>query len=288
MLKKLTLFSLKCFLDAAMMGSISESARRNFVSQSAVSQAIQKLEATLGVPLTVHKKQLFKLTPQGEIVAEQAKHIFSSVRRLQDVLDQYSGKPGMPLHFVTTHSIGLSLLPDVLRRFRATYPEIETSFLLGGLTQIKGWLKQGIAEFALALAGADLKEYQSFSLYTGAFCMYRHRKETRSIDQAGVYVEHREGFMVEAFDGAYRRLHHKPLPIAQELNSWELIARSIELSKGYGLLPDLVVRNNRFPHLVPVTAPSLSYSLQAIYPKGESLSYTAKSFLDIVQESLSS
>ena len=94
--------------------------------------------------------------------------------------------------------------------------------------------------------------------------------------------------MVEAFNKAYQRRYHKPLPISHELNSWELTARSMELSKGYGLLPDLVVRNNRFPHLVPVLAPTLPYTLQAIYLKGCSLSSTAKAFLDMVQEGIKS
>ena len=283
MLTDLSLFSLKCFVDAAMMGSLSEAARRNFVTQSAVSQAITRLEAKLGVSLTTHKKQRFKLTPEGEIVVQQAHQIFSAVKGLQDALDRHLGAPKMGLSFVTTHSIGLSLLPEVLGQFRASFPEIEHNLLFGGLTQIKNWLRTGVAEFALTLADPYFKEYDAQPLYTGTFCLYRHKEETRPIEEAGVYVEHRKGFMVEAFNEAYRRRFRKPLPISHEMNSWELTARSIEFSKGYGLLPDLVVRNNRFPYLVPVPAPTLPYTLQAIYLKGTSLSSTAKAFLDIVQ-----
>jgi DNA-binding transcriptional LysR family regulator len=275
---------LKCFYDAALMGSVSESARRNFVSQSAVSQAIAKLEKALGVLLCLHKKQQFKLTKEGEIVFEKAKEIFSSVRRLQDALDQHHERPKMPLHFVTTHSIGLSLLPDFIAEFKQKYPDIEIHFQFGGLTQIKGWLKQGIAEFALVLQSPHVMEYQEIFLYAGKFGLYKHKKETKSLKLLGAYVEHKDGMMVSEFQTAYRALHHQEMPICSKLNSWEFIARSMENSHGYGLIPDLITLKGRYPYLVPASEPQLPYNLCAIFPKGEQLSYSAQTFLNLLKE----
>ena len=173
----INLFHLKCFYDTAMMGNLSEAARRNYVSQPAVSKAIKNLEEILGVCLCHHKKQQFKLTPEGEIVFSKSKEIFSSIRNLQNALDEHKSVPKMPLHFVSTQSLGLSLFPDLLPRFQQAFPSIELHFLLGGLSQIKGWLKQGIAEFALVIASKDVAEYDQIPLYTGSFGMYRHEKE---------------------------------------------------------------------------------------------------------------
>ena len=266
------------------MGSVSESARRNFVSQSAVSQAIAKLEKTLGVLLCLHKKQQFKLTKEGEIVFEKAKEIFSSVRRLHDALDQHHERPKMPLYFVTTHSIGLSLLPNFIVEFKKSYPDIDIHFQFGGLTQIKGWLKQGIAEFALVLQSPHLAEYQEAFLYAGKFGLYKHKKETQTLELLGVYVEHQEGLMVPEFQAAYQALHQHEMPICSELNSWEFIARSMENSRGYGLIPDLITLKGRYPYLLPLSQPQLPYHLCAVFPKGEQLSYSAQTFLNLLKE----
>lgn len=279
---------LKCFYDAALMGSISESARRNFVSQPAVSQAIAKLEKTLGVPLCLHKKQQFKLTIEGEIVFERAKAIFSSIRQLRDALDQHYQRPKMPLHFVTTHSIGLSLLPHFITDFKKAYPDIEIHFQFGGLTQIKGWLKQGIAEFALVLQNAYIAEYQQTCLYTGKFSLHKHKNEKRPLKLAGAYVEHKDGMMVSEFQIAYRALKHEEMPICAELNSWEFIARTMETSHGYGLIPDIITSNERYPFLLSLPEPSLPYTLCAACLKGEQLSYSAQVFLKALKEFLSS
>lgn len=276
----LNLFYLKCFYDAALMGTISESARRNFVSQSAVSQAIAKLEKTLEVMLCHHKKQQFKLTPEGEIVFEKAKEIFSSVRRLQDSLDQHRKQPRMAIHFVTTHSIGLSLLPNFITEFKSGYPEIEVHFQFGGITQIKGWLKQGIAEFALVLDNDHVREYQQMPLYEGKFGLFTHKDEKNHLNFLGVLVEHRDGMMIEEFQAKYKALHKEEMPIRAELSSWEFIARSMENSHGFGLIPDLITLTGRYPYLKMLKEPVLPYTLCAVFPKGEQLSYSAEIFLN--------
>lgn len=279
---EINLFYLKYFHDAVLMGSVCESARRNFVSQSAVSQAIAKLENTLGVELCMHKKQQFKLTGEGEIVFLKAKEIFSSIRSLNDALDQYRKSPKMALNFVTTHSIGLSILPNFLHDFRKNYPNVEVNFQFGGLTQIKGWLKQGIAEFALVLLSPHFMEYSQYPLYKGNFGLYKQKNEKGSIDDLGVFVENREGLMVNEFRNAYLESYGKPMPISLELNNWEFIARYIESFGGYGLIPDLLVMGKRYPKLECLPQLSLPYTLSAVYPKGEKLSYSATTFLKLL------
>lgn len=190
----------------------------------------------------------------------------------------------MPVHFVTTHSIGLSVLPNFISTFKRIYPDIEIHFQFGGLTQIKGWLKQGIAEFALVLQSPHVLEYQQVCLYSGKFSLYKHKGEKRPLNLLGAYVEHKDGMMVPEFQTAYMALQDKEIPICAELNSWEFIARTMETSHGYGLIPDIITLNGRYPFLLPFPEPALSYTLCAVFPKGEQLSYSAQVFLDALKE----
>jgi DNA-binding transcriptional LysR family regulator len=70
----------------------------------------------------------------------------------------------------------------------------------------------------------------------------------------------------------------------RSLNSWELIARTIEHHQGYGLFPDFITLMGRHPQLIPISKPSLPYTLNAIFHKGEQLSYSARTFLDSLKE----
>lgn len=272
----INLFYLKYFLDTALTGNVSEAARRNFVSQPAVSKAIMKLEEILGVSLFHHKKQQFKLTPEGEIVFSKSKEIFSATRNLKDALDQYLKEPRMPLNFLATQSIGLSIFPDLIPHFKKTYPNVELHFLFGGISQIKGWLKQGIAEFALVIESPDTFDYQQIPLYTGQFKLYKNKNESRPVESAGCYIEHKEGLFISE----YLEKSKIALSFTAELNSWELIARTIESHGGYGLIPDIILLSKRYPNLVEASPISLPYTICAAYPKGENLSFSAKTFLE--------
>lgn len=279
---RLNLTYLKFFHDAALSGSVSESAKRNFVTQSAVSQAISKLEKSLEVSLCQHKKQKFKITAEGRLVFNHAKNVFSSVRNLHDAIDHFQKKPRMPLNFVCTHSVGLSLLPGFLPTFEKEFPQISVNFLFGGLSQIRGWLKQGIAEFALVLESGDFSEYKCKPIHSGVFTLFKHKKEKTKPQDTGIYVEHREGMLVEEFQRQYAKIHDVPLPIRAEMNSWEFTARCLQSGGGFGFIPDLVLFGSRYPDLVPIKkdVPKLPYKVCAVSLKGEKLSFSAQTFVD--------
>ena len=74
------LIYLKYFIDAAESNSVSESAKKNFVTQSCVSQGIKKLEQTLKVDLTMHLRNRFKLTEEGKIIFIKGKQVFKSLK----------------------------------------------------------------------------------------------------------------------------------------------------------------------------------------------------------------
>ena len=282
----LNLSYLKFFLDAANTGSISESAKRNFVTQSAVSQAITKLEGVLGVPLCLHKKQKFELTEEGHVVLKHAQNIFSSIKDLYIGIDQQREKPQMPLFVLSTHSLGLSLFPNLLPYFAEMHPEISFKFQLGGFSQIRAWLQQGIADFALVLDSPMIHNYSKYNLYQGAFRIYKHKKEKANYQKKGIYIESLQGFMVAEYLQEHEKKYDSPLNIKTELNNWSLIAQYIEKNGGYALLPDFFFLYGDFPSLVSASEIDIAipYKISAIYPKERKLMGSSMAFLKLLTD----
>lgn len=65
--EELNLYALKYFFDAVDSQSLTKSSEINFVTRSAISQAVGRLEAWAGQKLTTHEKKNFRLTPEGEV-----------------------------------------------------------------------------------------------------------------------------------------------------------------------------------------------------------------------------
>ena len=59
------LHALEVFVTAARCGTFSGAAKALFVTQSAVSRQIQRIEGHLGSPLFIRHKRGLRLTPEG-------------------------------------------------------------------------------------------------------------------------------------------------------------------------------------------------------------------------------
>ena len=68
---------LKYFYSAGKHLSMSKAAAENFVTQSAISQGIHKLELELGIQLISSRKNKLELTSDGELLLDKCENIFS-------------------------------------------------------------------------------------------------------------------------------------------------------------------------------------------------------------------
>lgn len=124
-LNNVTLRQLRYFVAAARNGQFSMAASSENVSQSAITNAVLALEKALGVRLFYRLAQGVSLTPEGQDFFLQACHILDSVRdathKPRFLARQLRGKVRM----AASYTVLGYLLPDLLARFRASYPEVE-------------------------------------------------------------------------------------------------------------------------------------------------------------------
>lgn len=72
---------MKYFTSIVRNNSFTEAAEECYISQSAISQQIQALEADLGVTLLVRENRKFHLTPAGEYFYRQAVILLGETER---------------------------------------------------------------------------------------------------------------------------------------------------------------------------------------------------------------
>ena len=89
------------------------------------------------------------------MVLREAVKIFSAIMELQAALGETKKKPIYPVQFATTNSLGLSLLPRMLIEVKRDHAHLDVQYTMGGLSQIKALLKQGIIDFALGNYSKD-------------------------------------------------------------------------------------------------------------------------------------
>jgi DNA-binding transcriptional LysR family regulator len=122
--------------EIARHGSFSRAAESLHLSQPAVSLHMRQLEARCGTALLERVGKRAFPTPAGTILLEHAGRAFAELDRAQEALGQLRGVVAGRLRLGTGATASIHLLPPLLRRMRARYPELELIVVTGNASEI--------------------------------------------------------------------------------------------------------------------------------------------------------
>lgn len=163
-------FRLRVFITAAKTLNFTKCAEQLFISQPAVSKHIGELESRYKVQLFERSGSRLALTEAGRVMLEHAERIADGYRRLQYEMDLFTDRLGGELKVGASTTIAQYVLPQVLARFTARFPEVKVSLASGNSEQV---------EAALARHDTDLGLVESSA---------RHHRHRGLYDPAGVFV----------------------------------------------------------------------------------------------------
>ena len=147
MIDNITLY--KYFLMAINTGSLSKVAREMYVTQPAVSNAIQQLEEALGVKLFFRTSRGITPTPEGELLREYVSNALSFLEAGEDKLRDISGLRGGILRVGASDMTLKFYLLDHLQKFKSRYPGVHLSITNNPTPRTLEALKNGRLDFCV-------------------------------------------------------------------------------------------------------------------------------------------
>jgi len=153
--------------------SVSKTAEKLFLVQSAVSQQMIRLEQELGSDLFVRKgKRLTGLTELGELVSEQANISINAVKNIRHLADDFKQPSLGILRIGCTHTQARYILPPVIRVFNKTYPNIELQIHQGNPDQLVEWASNDQVDFSICTESlAQSNKLESIACYRWNRCL---------------------------------------------------------------------------------------------------------------------
>lgn len=140
---------LKVLTEVVGRGSFSAAAEALSYTQSAVSQAIARLEAETGTTLVVRDRQGVRPTAAGATLVEHAETIFAQIDAAETDLAAVLGVRIGRLRMASFPSAGATLMPLAIATFREAHPDVSLTLAEGEPEEIAPRLRAG--EFDLAL-----------------------------------------------------------------------------------------------------------------------------------------
>lgn len=252
----MTLDQLRVFLAVAEHLHFSRAAEELYITQPAVSAAIQCLEAEYGVKLFHRIGRRIEITDAGKLLQVETQKILDHValteRGLRELNDLQRGE----LNLGCSLTIGNYWLPDKLSKFKQQYPGISVNCTLANAEEICAGTATGT--FDLGLVTGDIKASLKSTLeeevvgserlliVVGQSHPWFERAEVSLTE-----IVKTDWVMREAGSGVQQMLEQAlqswginpdELNVTLVLNSSEMVKAVVESGTGAAAIPELMVK----------------------------------------------
>lgn len=273
------IINLKYFFDTVRTNSFGESAKCNHVTQSAISQAVSKLENDLNCQLFTRQPGNCKVTEKGFLLFEQAREIFQTLHRAEEAITEQKGGT---ITIGCTHSFAIGPLSSYLMLARKKLPGLQINFRLGHYCDIKEWIKKGVIDFGILLDNDDLSYFECIKIFHGHFSLYAS-KSCKDVQDLGFLLDTDERKESNLLRKDYIKKYGRELPVSMEVSSWEVIANLTVAGFGIGQFPDYVAQSRKSKlKLVYKKLNAIPYTLYALFKKNKTPNPHALQFCQLL------
>ncbi|MGZ5831253.1 MAG: LysR family transcriptional regulator [Telluria sp.] len=290
------ILDLQAFVAVAERASFRQAAADLFLSQSALSRRIDKLEESLGVKLFERTTRRVRLTNVGET-------FLVNVRTALDGLeDAVLGIADLAAHRTGTVTLACvpsavwHFLPDALQRFSARYPRIRVRVHDESAQDVLNLVLNGEADFGINFSGAENPEIVFEPIHVESYVLamrFDHplakRKTLSWKDTVGeryISVAKSSGNR-SLIDTALAGIEKHPI-ISCEVNHVSGVLALVEAGMGVAAVPGLSVLPGRRDRIVgvPLVHPEITRTVGLISKRDHSMAPAARTLFDMLSDTL--
>jgi DNA-binding transcriptional LysR family regulator len=287
---------LLAFIAVAERASFRQAAADLFLSQSALSRRIDKLEEGLGVKLFERTTRRVQLTNVGQAFVV-------NVRTALDGLeDAVLGVADLAAHRTGTVTLACvpsavwHFLPKVLKQFSERFPRIRVRIHDESAQDVLNLVLAGEADFGINFTGAEDPEIVFEPIYEERYVLamrsdhpLAHRKELSwkdTVDERYISVAKSSGNR-SVIDAALAGVEKHPL-IFCEVNHVSGVLALVEAGMGVAAVPGLSVLPGRPDTIVgvPLVNPTIRRTLGLISKRNHSMAPAARTLFEMLAEAL--
>ncbi len=287
------LWRLSIFVKVIESGSFSKAADRVLLTQPTVSSHINDLEAHYGCRLIDRLGKEVVPTGAGQLLYKYARKLLALQNETESVMADYHGKMRGQLNIGGSTIPGEYILPAVIGRYTADYPDVKVSLSIGDTHQVAEEVLSG--GLAFGIVGARMKNKKliqkevatdKLRLIVPADHKWAERKRVslKNLLTEPVIVREKGSGTLQALLESLTEAGYKSgvLNIIAEMGSTTAVIQGIKSKVGISVLSTLAVREElqagRLKAL-PVSGLNLQRSFYLTINKQRTLSPLCEAFI---------
>ncbi|MFF5082718.1 LysR family transcriptional regulator [Actinoplanes sp. NPDC000266] len=284
---KVQLQQLRYFLAVEQTRHFTQAADNLGVSQPTLSKQIHTLEQTLGAPLFERIRGAVTLTAAGHTLLPIAQRMVADADAAQEAVSDIVGLRRGEVRLGATPSLCSSLVPEVLRTFRAEHPEIQLYVNEGGSQDLIENLHAHTLDLALIVQpeeGVDealtatpvLRESLVVASVADGPPPTIHAQIALSELEHTPLVMFRAGYDIRGVTlDACRKAGFTP-KFAVEGGEMDAVLAFVEAGLGVALVPSMVLANRPLLRATPLAPPGMRRTIALAHRKRSVLPHAAE------------
>lgn len=287
--------TLKVFCDLADLRSFSKTAEKHLLSQSAVSQQVAQLELTLKCQLLDREKRPLELTPAGELLYRACREILDRYGQFKSELNALKSSAGSRINVAAIFSIGMHSLPDYVKMFMVSYPNVNVHIEYFSAQRIYELVLSGDIDIGLVAVPKKDKRLEVYEFENEPLilaCSPKHPLSRES--QVDIHKLQFERFIAFEKDVPTREwidniLQHYNVVVrpVMEFDNIETIKRAVEINSGVSVLPQTAILqevSGGSITAIPFSNENFFRPTGIIVRKGKILSQAGRYFIELLRK----
>ena len=282
--------NLSAFIMVAENKSFSEAAYVLDVTQSTISKRIALLESQVGKKLFDRIARRVALTEAGQELLPRARRILKEYANAVQAINDLSGNVSGILRLAISHHLGLHRLPDLLKIFSKTYPDVVLDIEFMDSEKAYERIMQAKSEIGIITLGSEIhpnihkKEIWDDPLKF--VCSEDHalskllNPELADLANFPVILAGLNTYTGRIVQNIfqYRQIS---LVTPMSTNYLETISKMVEIGLGWSVLPETLTKNL---HSLSVNHTSIKRQLGYICHTKHTLSNAGVAFLSLLDQ----
>lgn len=275
----------KYFVDVVETQGFTSAAKRNFISQTAISNSVKNLEQQLDVKLIDRSTSHFMVTPAGEVLYRDSIKLIKDYQSFADNLTnlKYSGnqKRVLKIRYLRGFGYWATVLANNLQKLDPTMEiQLDTESFSDSITRLDAGDYDILVSFSTAVS--KIKNINSSPIGMANFCILANKDifdkegkvKTRVVKKKPLFLQ--KWTATDSNDVQQKiRIILKKMGISYSevvyLDSFDSATANVELSKGLALYPREFSIPDFYSNVLKYIPkfPDLQYDVVAIHKKPE-------------------
>ncbi|KAA9028537.1 LysR family transcriptional regulator [Niallia endozanthoxylica] len=223
--------------------NITKTSQRLYISQPALTNRLQQLEKEFGIKIVNRGRRGVQFTPQGEYLAKSAHEMLLTIQRIKEnVLN-------MENNVVGTLRLGVStfftdyMLPNLLKRFKEQYPNIEFKVTTGFSSHVAELIHNQDVHISIVKGDYNWNE-QKHLLFEESICIAsKDEINIHDLPNLPRINYHTDLLLKHSIDNWWSERFTQPPLVNIEVDKLDTCKKMVVNGLGYAIMPSLILND---------------------------------------------